>query len=90
MQTTHATPTTSFRPGDHIVYPAHGVGRVMGVVKQCVGRLIALEVHEAEDLAVLDFPRPVVTRQDDPAIDRSGGIEGAGDETHGDQPRSAW
>jgi len=31
MQTTNATPPTSFRPGDHIVYPAHGVGRVMGV-----------------------------------------------------------
>ncbi|MGE0596818.1 MAG: CarD family transcriptional regulator [Hyphomonadaceae bacterium] len=26
----------SFRPGDHIVYPAHGVGRVMGVEKQSV------------------------------------------------------
>ena len=34
MQT--ANPSTSFRPGDHIVYPAHGVGRVMGVEKQSV------------------------------------------------------
>jgi CarD family transcriptional regulator len=36
-------PTTpmpsSFRPGDHIVYPAHGVGRVMGVEKQSVAGL---------------------------------------------------
>ena len=39
MQTTNATPTTSFRPGDHIVYPAHGVGRVMGVEKQAVAGL---------------------------------------------------
>ncbi|MGE0740171.1 MAG: CarD family transcriptional regulator [Hyphomonadaceae bacterium] len=36
MQTSHAAPTTAFRPGDHIVYPAHGVGRVMGVEKQAV------------------------------------------------------
>src|SRR5690606_35491839 len=34
MQT--ANPSTAFRPGDHIVYPAHGVGRVMGVEKQSV------------------------------------------------------
>ena len=34
MQTANAP--TSFRPGDHIVYPAHGVGRVMGVEKQSV------------------------------------------------------
>jgi CarD family transcriptional regulator len=34
MQT--ANPSTAFRPGDHIVYPAHGVGRVMGVEKQAV------------------------------------------------------
>jgi CarD family transcriptional regulator len=30
---------TAFRPGDHIVYPAHGVGRVMGVEKQEVAGL---------------------------------------------------
>jgi len=34
MQT--ANPSTAFRPGDHIVYPAHGVGRVTGVEKQAV------------------------------------------------------
>jgi len=34
MQT--ANPPIAFRPGDHIVYPAHGVGRVMGVEKQSV------------------------------------------------------
>lgn len=38
MQTS-AAPSTSFRPGDHIVYPAHGVGRVMGVEKQAVAGL---------------------------------------------------
>ncbi len=37
MQT--AAMPTSFRPGDHIVYPAHGVGRVMGVEKQSVAGL---------------------------------------------------
>jgi CarD family transcriptional regulator len=31
-----ANPPIAFRPGDHIVYPAHGVGRVMGVEKQAV------------------------------------------------------
>ena len=35
-----ATPT-AFRPGDHIVYPAHGVGRVMGVEKQSVAGIAA-------------------------------------------------
>jgi CarD family transcriptional regulator len=34
MQTVN--PPIAFRPGDHIVYPAHGVGRVMGVEKQAV------------------------------------------------------
>jgi CarD family transcriptional regulator len=34
MQT--ANPPIAFRPGDHIVYPAHGVGRVMGVEKPSV------------------------------------------------------
>jgi len=37
MQT--ANMLASFRPGDHIVYPAHGVGRVMGVEKQAVAGL---------------------------------------------------
>jgi CarD family transcriptional regulator len=37
MQT--AAMLNSFRPGDHIVYPAHGVGRVMGVEKQSVAGL---------------------------------------------------
>lgn len=38
-----ATASTSFRPGDHIVYPAHGVGRVMGVEQQSVAG-ISLDV----------------------------------------------
>ena len=37
MQT--ANPPIAFRPGDHIVYPAHGVGRVMGVEKRSVAGL---------------------------------------------------
>lgn len=36
LMTMTATPSIAFRPGDHIVYPAHGVGRVMGVEKQAV------------------------------------------------------
>ena len=40
---TNATPSIAFRPGDHIVYPAHGVGRVMGVEQQSVAG-IALDV----------------------------------------------
>jgi len=36
--TTTAAPT-SFKPGDHIVYPAHGVGRISGVEKQSVAGL---------------------------------------------------
>lgn len=38
-----ANPSTAFRPGDHIVYPAHGVGRVMGVEQQQVAG-ISLDV----------------------------------------------
>jgi len=34
MTTNTATLPPSFKPGDHIVYPAHGVGRVLGVEKQ--------------------------------------------------------
>jgi CarD family transcriptional regulator len=33
---TAASTTTTFKTGDHIVYPAHGVGRVVGVEKQSV------------------------------------------------------
>jgi CarD family transcriptional regulator len=36
--------TSAFKPGDHIVYPAHGVGRVTGVEKQQVAGL-DLEVY---------------------------------------------
>jgi CarD family transcriptional regulator len=36
LTATAAAPTPSFKPGDHIVYPAHGVGRVLGVEKQLV------------------------------------------------------
>ncbi|MES1199139.1 MAG: CarD family transcriptional regulator [Pseudomonadota bacterium] len=43
MSVATATPPTAFKPGDHIVYPAHGVGRVMGVEKQTMAG-IDLEV----------------------------------------------
>ena len=50
MQT--ATMPTSFRPGDHIVYPAHGVGRVMGVEKQAVA---GIEFRHSADPATADI-----------------------------------
>ena len=43
MTTMTAMPQTGFKPGDHIVYPAHGVGRVLGVEKQTMAG-IDLEV----------------------------------------------
>jgi CarD family transcriptional regulator len=41
--TTTAEKTSTFRAGDHIVYPAHGVGKVTGVERQTVAG-IELEV----------------------------------------------
>ena len=52
MQT--ATTPSSFRPGDHIVYPAHGVGRVMGVEQQSVAGL-------ALDVFVISFEQDKMT-----------------------------
>lgn len=43
MGTNTATLQTPFKVGDHIVYPAHGVGRVVGIEKQVVAS-IELEV----------------------------------------------
>ncbi len=43
MGTNTATLQNSFKVGDHIVYPAHGVGRVVGIEKQIVAS-IDLEV----------------------------------------------
>ncbi len=37
--TNSATAQPAFKTGDHIVYPAHGVGRVLGVEKQTVAGL---------------------------------------------------
>jgi CarD family transcriptional regulator len=36
MTTMTATSAAAFKPGDHIVYPAHGVGRVTGVERDIV------------------------------------------------------
>ena len=36
MTTNTAAAPQSFKPGDHIVYPAHGVGRVTGLERQTV------------------------------------------------------
>ncbi len=43
MTNAATAPSVSFKAGDHIVYPAHGVGRVLGVEKQSVAG-IDLEV----------------------------------------------
>ncbi|MBL8550038.1 MAG: CarD family transcriptional regulator [Hyphomonadaceae bacterium] len=39
MSVKTATAASAFRAGDHIVYPAHGVGRVTGIEKQKVAGL---------------------------------------------------
>ncbi|MDX2238336.1 MAG: CarD family transcriptional regulator [Hyphomonadaceae bacterium] len=39
MASTAASSSAGFKTGDHIVYPAHGVGRVLGVEKQTVAGL---------------------------------------------------
>jgi CarD family transcriptional regulator len=44
MGTTTAIKEKSFKVGDHIVYPAHGVGRVVGIETQTVAGL-SLEVY---------------------------------------------
>ena len=67
MQTTNAAPTTSFRPGDHIVYPAHGVGRVMGVEKQAVAGLDL-------DVFVISFEQDKMTLRVPTAKARSCGM----------------
>ena len=67
MHTTNATPTTSFRPGDHIVYPAHGVGRVMGVEKQAVAGLDL-------DVFVISFEQDKMTLRVPTAKARSCGM----------------
>jgi CarD family transcriptional regulator len=64
MQT--ATPT-AFRPGDHIVYPAHGVGRVMGVEKQSVAGIDL-------DVFVISFEQDKMTLRVPTAKARASGM----------------
>jgi CarD family transcriptional regulator len=61
-----ATPT-AFRPGDHIVYPAHGVGRVMGVEKQSVAGIDL-------DVFVISFEQDKMTLRVPTAKARSCGM----------------
>jgi CarD family transcriptional regulator len=63
---TAATPN-SFRPGDHIVYPAHGVGRVMGVEKQSVAGIDL-------DVFVISFEQDKMTLRVPTAKARSCGM----------------
>src|SRR5690242_5331861 len=63
----HAAPPTSFRPGDHIVYPAHGVGRVMGVEKQSVAGIDL-------DVFVISFEQDKMTLRVPTAKARSCGM----------------
>jgi CarD family transcriptional regulator len=67
MTTTTATLHASFKAGDHIVYPAHGVGRVTGVEKQHVAG-IALEVF------VIQFDQDKMTLRVPTAKARSCGM----------------
>jgi CarD family transcriptional regulator len=67
MQTANATPSTAFRPGDHIVYPAHGVGRVMGVEKQSVAGIDL-------DVFVISFEQDKMTLRVPTAKARSCGM----------------
>ena len=64
--TTTGTPN-SFRPGDHIVYPAHGVGRVMGVEKQSVAGIDL-------DVFVISFEQDKMTLRVPTAKARSCGM----------------
>ena len=48
----------SFRPGDYVVYPAHGVGRILGVERQAIAG-IELEVFRVDfehDRMILEVP----------------------------------
>ena len=63
---TAATPN-AFRPGDHIVYPAHGVGRVMGVEKQSVAGIDL-------DVFVISFEQDKMTLRVPTAKARSCGM----------------
>jgi CarD family transcriptional regulator len=65
MQT--ANPPIAFRPGDHIVYPAHGVGRVMGVEKQSVAGIDL-------DVFVISFEQDKMTLRVPTAKARSCGM----------------
>ena len=61
-----------------VVARAVATGGIARVVEQRVGGLVALEIDDAKHLALFDFTRPMVTGLDDAAINRPGGIEGAG------------
>ncbi len=63
------------------------VGGIGGVVEERVGRLIPLEVEDAQGLAALDFMDPPVARRDHLAINGLRRIENA--VGHGGQKRRA-
>lgn len=67
MGTNTATLQTQFKVGDHIVYPAHGVGRVVGIEKQVVAN-IDLEVF------VISFEQDKMTLRVPTAKARSCGM----------------
>ena len=67
MMTNTATLPSTFKAGDHIVYPAHGVGRVTGVEKQTVAG-IELEVF------VISFEQDKMTLRVPTAKARSCGM----------------
>ena len=67
ISSTNAAPPNAFRPGDHIVYPAHGVGRVMGVEKQSVAGIDL-------DVFVISFEQDKMTLRVPTAKARSCGM----------------
>ena len=56
--TASTTTSTGFKPGDHIVYPAHGVGRVTGIEKQIVAghKLEVFVISFEQDKMTLRVP----------------------------------
>ncbi len=55
---TAAATSPGFKPGDHIVYPAHGVGRVTGIEKQTVAghKLEVFVISFEQDKMTLRVP----------------------------------
>ena len=56
---------------------AVAVGGIVGIVEEGVGGLVALDIHDAENLATFDFVRPGVAGWNDLAVVGRARVEGA-------------